>query len=204
MNTFKAAMGRSVDQDTDVSAMTFLTPGQQLSQAREAKGLSLEMVAKQLFVSEKIIIALESDDYTKIVAPVYARGYLLSYARLMQIPTEPLLVEFAKFESNVMVPVSSISAHSRSHCHPHGVQAFKMTRESHTLMRHEQHQWIMYATAVVVVITLILWGNKYYKQYKASASSVAVAAEAPVSSATTSLAIPNAKDVKTEKSSDSL
>jgi cytoskeletal protein RodZ len=73
-----------------------LTIGQQLQKAREAKSLTQEVIAKYLFVSTQLINDLENDNYLKIAAPVYARGYIASYARFLQIPAERLLREFDK------------------------------------------------------------------------------------------------------------
>jgi cytoskeleton protein RodZ len=71
-----------------------LTIGQQLQQARTARSLTQEDVAKQLFVSKQLINDLEGDNYLKIAAPVYARGYIASYARFVQISVDRLLKEF--------------------------------------------------------------------------------------------------------------
>lgn len=37
--------------------------------------MTQDEVAKQLFLGKEIIASIEDDDYSKIVAPVYARGY---------------------------------------------------------------------------------------------------------------------------------
>lgn len=71
-----------------------LTPGQMLNQARTARNLTEADVAQQLLLSKQIIVALENDDYSKIVAPVYAKGYLKAYANFLQLPVEKILAGF--------------------------------------------------------------------------------------------------------------
>lgn len=80
----------------DYIATDCLTLGQRLRIARELKKLTPEDVSKQLFIHIKIITALEEDDYSQIVASVYARGYVISYAKLLQLPIDEIMQEFAK------------------------------------------------------------------------------------------------------------
>jgi len=62
-----------------------LSIGQQLRTAREAQHLSIEDVSRQLLLSKQLINDIENDDYSKIAAPVYIRGYLRAYAQLLKI-----------------------------------------------------------------------------------------------------------------------
>lgn len=63
-------------------------PGARLREAREARGLSLAAAAGQLKLKQGIIAALEADDYQKLPSILFARGYLRSYARLLEIPVD--------------------------------------------------------------------------------------------------------------------
>lgn len=67
--------------------------GQQLRQARQAAGLSLEDVAARLRMPVQVIRTLESDNWQTLGAPVFVRGQLRSYARLLGIDLEPLLAQ---------------------------------------------------------------------------------------------------------------
>ena len=60
--------------------------GTRLRAGREALGLSATEAATKLRVSLTIIEAIERDDLDRLGAPVYARGYLSSYARLVGLP----------------------------------------------------------------------------------------------------------------------
>ena len=71
--------------------------GEQLSSVREAKGLSLAAVAEKLFLSKQRIIDVENDNYSSI-APVFARGYLKAYAKLLDLSVEEVLGKFNSLE----------------------------------------------------------------------------------------------------------
>ena len=65
--------------------------GAALRQAREAAGLSIDQVASQLRMTVRAVANLESDDWSSLGAPVFVRGQLRSYARLLGVDLEPLL-----------------------------------------------------------------------------------------------------------------
>ena len=59
--------------------------GTRLVQARQRAGLSQEEVSARLKMPVRVIRALESDDWARIGAPVFVRGQLRSYSRLLDI-----------------------------------------------------------------------------------------------------------------------
>ncbi len=69
------------------SSDTKHTPfSKRLRNAREALGLERKDVGAQLHLNEKIIIMMENDRYPIDLPPTFIRGYLRSYAKLLQIP----------------------------------------------------------------------------------------------------------------------
>ena len=70
------------------------SPGGLLRRRREKRALSVAEVAKRLHLDTGIIEALEKDDYARIASPVYARGYLASYARLVEADSERIMALF--------------------------------------------------------------------------------------------------------------
>ena len=70
------------------------SPGGLLRRRREQRSLSVAEVAKRLHLDAGIIEALEKDDYARIASPVYARGYLASYARLVEADSERISALF--------------------------------------------------------------------------------------------------------------
>jgi cytoskeleton protein RodZ len=66
--------------------------GQRLRTAREAAGLSVSQVAERLKMPVRIVESLEAEDWSRLGAPVFIRGQLRSYARLLGLPTESVHV----------------------------------------------------------------------------------------------------------------
>ena len=65
--------------------------GRLLTAAREEKGLKIEDVTKQLRMSVHQIKALENEDFRALPNPIYTRGFIRNYARLLQLDPELLL-----------------------------------------------------------------------------------------------------------------
>lgn len=68
--------------------------GQKLRVARQQKGLTEAEVAGHLLLGKNVIVGLENDDYSSIIAEVYARGYLRAYAQFLQLPIDDILTDF--------------------------------------------------------------------------------------------------------------
>lgn len=66
-------------------------PGATLQAAREARQLSVSEVADQLKLSSAVVTALEANDWDRLPAQVFVRGYIRAYARLMGLDDEELL-----------------------------------------------------------------------------------------------------------------
>lgn len=62
-----------------------------MRQAREAQGLTVEWVASETKLRADYIRALEEDRLDVFAAPVYAKGAIRSYARLLKLDEVPLL-----------------------------------------------------------------------------------------------------------------
>ena len=65
--------------------------GERLKQAREAAGLSIDDVAAKLHMPARIVRSLEAEDWSQLGAPVFVRGQVRSYSRLMGLTTAPML-----------------------------------------------------------------------------------------------------------------
>lgn len=65
--------------------------GPALRQARERAGLSLQEVGSQLKMPVRVVQALEEENWQVLGAPVFLRGQLRSYARLLKVDIEPYL-----------------------------------------------------------------------------------------------------------------
>lgn len=69
------------------------TVGQILSQARRAKGVTLEQAAGALNIRPRYLAALEADDWNHFPAVVYGLGFLRSYARYLGLDADALVAQ---------------------------------------------------------------------------------------------------------------
>ncbi|MCB1828290.1 MAG: helix-turn-helix domain-containing protein [Coxiellaceae bacterium] len=90
----------SVDELTPVEMDEAEQPanrlGAMLRQGREQKSLTIEEVAEQLYLTPSKVMALEEGDYRNIVAKTYVRGYINSYAKMVDLPQTEIDALFAQ------------------------------------------------------------------------------------------------------------
>lgn len=79
-----------IDGYNENNAQYFFMLGEKLRLAREAQGLQVSDIAKQLFINKQRILELEKGDYTNIVSPLYLRWYLRSYAKIVGLPEQEI------------------------------------------------------------------------------------------------------------------
>ena len=65
--------------------------GRRLRKAREAAGLSQADVAARLKMPVRVVNSLEEEDWSRLGAPVFVRGQLRSYSRLLGLTTAPMM-----------------------------------------------------------------------------------------------------------------
>lgn len=70
-------------------------PGRTLAEARSRRNQTIAEVAQQLKLSVTQIEALEADDYARLPGPVFVRGFVRNYARLMELDGEALVAALA-------------------------------------------------------------------------------------------------------------
>ncbi|WKE64661.1 DUF4115 domain-containing protein [Gallaecimonas kandeliae] len=70
-----------------------LSAGQRLRQAREARGWSVEEVAKRLNLRLSVVEQLENDDYDRNSPATYTKGYIRAYCRLLDLPESEVMAE---------------------------------------------------------------------------------------------------------------
>jgi cytoskeleton protein RodZ len=68
-----------------------VSAGQQLRQAREAAGISIDDAAHALHLDRDVIFSIEADDHAALDAPVFIRGYLRGYAKLLELEEDEVL-----------------------------------------------------------------------------------------------------------------
>jgi len=80
-----------IDDQTVSDLETVAACGTRLRQAREAAGLTLEDVGQRLRMPVQVVKSLEQEQWQKLGAPVFVRGQLRSYARLLGVDVSELL-----------------------------------------------------------------------------------------------------------------
>ncbi len=98
--------------------------GARLRDARLAAGLTQEDVAGRLKMPARVVRALEADDWSPLGAPVFVRGQLRSYARLLKVDIEPAL------RASPIQPVAPPELVSHAHTSRFRVMAEHLTRRA--------------------------------------------------------------------------
>ncbi|MDP3848240.1 MAG: helix-turn-helix domain-containing protein [Pseudomonas sp.] len=80
--------------DPEILAFAGINPGETLRNARENKNWSQADVAVKLNLTVQALGHLESGDFAKLPGNTFARGYIRTYAKLLGIDQEPLVVAF--------------------------------------------------------------------------------------------------------------
>jgi cytoskeleton protein RodZ len=142
--------------------------GGRLVTAREAKGLTLAVVANKLRLSAVTLQAIESNRYEDLPEPIFVRGYLRAYARLLEMDGKVLVAEYNRLVDT------------------HGSVLTPTTRDRRQATARDPY--IRGTTALIVVVMVVLLGSWWYSRQKhdvpaqtRTASSVAEQAAAPVS-----------------------
>ena len=65
--------------------------GQKLKEAREAKGSTLSQAASATRIKFQHLESMERDDFSKIAAAAYARGFIKIYAEYLELSPDPLI-----------------------------------------------------------------------------------------------------------------
>lgn len=131
-------------QESKVESMQ-ATPGQQLKEGREAKGLSQQQVAERLHLRLGDIKDIESDTHRPGVSITFTKGYVRIYAKLLNMPVEPLLESFDILHQGEKQPAK--------------LQSFSQR----VAKQANDDRWMMvtYFIAFLVVASLVIW---WYQQ----------------------------------------
>lgn len=135
-------------RNTESSEELLPCPGKRLQMAREAKGMDLVQAAEQLHLSRAMVNALEAEDYDRLPARVFVRGYYKNYARLVEVPEELILQEFEDRcpdkECRAAPPVTARRAKPEVH-------------SSHRLVR-----LVTWLVIITMVAMLVVWSQGYF------------------------------------------
>ncbi|MBQ6522561.1 MAG: helix-turn-helix domain-containing protein, partial [Atopobiaceae bacterium] len=68
--------------------------GKTLRSAREAKGLTVEQLAKATCLLPHVVEDLEKEDFSRLPAPIYGRGFVKLYCEQVGLDPKPMVAEF--------------------------------------------------------------------------------------------------------------
>jgi cytoskeleton protein RodZ len=123
----------------------FVGPGETLRQTREKAGLTLEDVANKLFLSKQRVIAIESDDYSKLDSFIYIKGYLRGYAKLLGLDEDDIIERFNKLG----LQEQDVQGSTRVVLRPQGRQKIKKRRRG--------IHWLDIIAVIVLILLAVLW-----------------------------------------------
>ncbi|MCP4188568.1 MAG: helix-turn-helix domain-containing protein [Gammaproteobacteria bacterium] len=84
-------------------------PGDRLQAARIEMGLSVEDVANRMHLSLAILESIEENNFEDITAPIFVKGYLRAYARIVSLDEEEVIRQYLDFYSDEDPPINSTS-----------------------------------------------------------------------------------------------
>ena len=124
----------------EVSNSVIENPGVQLANMRQKRNYTIEYVANKLHLRVRIIELIENGEFNLLPEPVFVKGYLRAYAKLLGIPPEPLL---DVFNSQYSIEKKTDRA------------LWQSRRESHKA----EHfiRWFTIAFAIGVLVAVGLW-----------------------------------------------
>lgn len=137
-------------EDSELSNSVIKTPGILLREARQAKKLKREDVAKQMHLSVQWVKNLEKDDYSQVPALIYVRGYLRAYARCVGLNPEEVISAFEDLALND--EFERIKSREQTVKH----QVLPVISSNRVISR-KTVRWITFFTLVVLIILIGIW-----------------------------------------------
>lgn len=128
--------------------MEMVGPGQILTDARKKISLSVEDVAEKLKFTKKLVENIERDSFDQKLPATYNRGYLRSYAKLVNVDVDEVLSAYD------MLGVAELQ---RSE-----MQSFSNLTEKQA--EHSRLMWLSYFIAAILFGLMILWWQQEPKQ----------------------------------------
>lgn len=92
--------------------------GARLTAERRNLGLSLGDIARQLKLSVRQVEALERDDYASFAGPVFVRGFLRNYAKLLSLDPDALIAAASPSPAAVSAPPPPVEEERQTAANP--------------------------------------------------------------------------------------
>ena len=157
-------MSKEQDRENENAApqtQVGIGPGERLQAARIKKGLSLEDVANRMHLSASILEAIEENNFDEITAPIFVKGYLRAYARIVALSEDEMIQQYVDFYSEEDPPISSTS---------------NMVPE--LSVADARIKWTTYLVILVLGVLLAAW---WWNKQQGEAPSISLDAQTPAS-----------------------
>lgn len=148
----------------NIDAPKELTPlaeiGRRLGEARESLNLSQQVVAEQLRLKVTTVRELEEGLNPLGLAPTFIRGYIRSYAKLVQVPEEELIALLPSVLGDKNIVESN------------RIKGFTLGKP-----RKKLDRWLMMFTWMILFVVLGLTGAWWWENHKAQQNEMTSASE---------------------------
>ena len=115
-------------------------PGDRLQAARIEQGLSLDDVAGRMHLSANILKAIENNEFEEITAPIFVKGYLRAYARIVSLDEDDMIDQYIDFYSEEDPPITST-----------GNTASELSAAD------PRFKWTTYIVVIIIGVALTTW-----------------------------------------------
>lgn len=136
------------------------SPGERLRQARESRGFTQQNVAERLCLKLSTVRDIEEDKNPTGLASTFLRGYIRSYARLVNIPEDELLPAVAKQQ-------------------PVHTSKVKATKSAPFRKRNKKKRdgWLMMITWLILFIVVGLTGAWWWQERQIASNELSTVNE---------------------------
>jgi len=173
-------MSSNITQENPDSGRS-MGPGDRLKAERIELGLSIEDVATRMHLSIGILEAIEENNFDDVTAPIFVKGYLRSYARIVSLNEDEIIQQYLDYYSDEDPPINSTS---------------NLAPEIST--DDARVKWITYLVIIGLLALLAVW---WWNQYQIKTDVVSLDAE-PADSIQQPEATDNITDSKIDLAAD--
>lgn len=171
-----------------------VAPWERLRQAREEHEMAQADIAKELKLDLRFVKALEVGELDQLPQPVYTAGYIRAYAKLVGLPPDEIVGDYASQESTAMPEI--VQAQEKIPARYRHVDSVlpKSFSVSHGVENKPMRMLII--VLAVAVVLAIAWQVYTNMQVSDSVQSLDTSVD------TTMLAEPGSEDVPAEQATD--
>ena len=139
------------ENTTVVTQLEASSIGQWLCSARKLKGLEISDVSSRLRLPEKIIEAIESENFSILGPIAFIRGYLRSYARFLELRDDVIIETFNQLDFKSLDTSGGVSV------------KLSQRRRVKMPMSQRTSRWL---TALIATALLLLTISWWYQRSK--------------------------------------